>query len=422
MSPARARLLNVGLRLATLGIRFLFIFLLARYLAPADVGYYGLFSAAIGYALMCVGLDFYVYVTREILHSPPERRGTLLKSQAALAAVMYLAATPLILLFLRWTGWPAALLWLFLPLLILEHINQEIYRLLIALSKQLTASLLLFLRQGSWGVLAGILLLLDARFHSLGLVLGLWTLAGLVTALLGLWQLRALRLGGWRAPVDRQLIRSGLRVSLAFLIATLALRGIQTGDRYWVEALAGIETAGAYVLFFGVASALMVFLDAGIFAFSYPQLIRLAGSGEHAAARRHLRQMLLQVVAVAAGFGLIAWALLPLLLDWIGKPLYHSALDLYPWLFAATVLQALSMVPHYALYARGKDRPIITSHLLALPVFALATAAAAPTQGALAVPIGLCAAFLLILGWKTLAWVLLERSTPPTISPPPVSP
>lgn len=422
MSPARARLLNVGLRLATLGIRFLSIFLLARYLPPEDVGYYGLFSAAIGYALMCVGLDFYVYVTREILHSPPERRGTLLKSQAALAVVMYLAALPLILLFVRWTGWPAQLLWLFLPVLILEHINQEIYRLLIALSKQLTASLLLFLRQGSWGLLAGLLMLLDDRFHDLGLVLGLWALAGLVTALLGLWQLRTLRLGGWRAPIDRQAIRKGLRISLAFLIATLALRGIQTGDRYWVEALAGIETAGAYVLFFGVASALMVFLDAGIFAFAYPQLIRLAGTGDHAAARRQMRQMLLQVVAVAVGFGVTAWALLPLLLDWIGKPLYHSALNLYPWLFAATVLQALSMVPHYALYARGQDRPIITSHLLALPLFALATWATAPALGARAVPIGLCAAFLLILCWKTLSWVLLERTTPPAATPAPVSP
>lgn len=422
MSPSRVRLLNVGLRLATLGIRFLFIFLLARYLQPADVGYYGLFSAAIGYALMCVGLDFYVYVTREILHSPPERRGTLLKSQAALAAVMYLAALPLIVLFLRWTGWPAEMLWLFLPVLILEHVNQEIFRLLIALSRQLTASMLMFLRQGSWGLLAGLLMLLDTRFHSLGLVLCLWALAGLVTALLGLWQLRALRLGGWRAPIDRHAIRKGLRISLAFLVATLALRGIQTGDRYWVEALAGIETAGAYVLFFGIASALMVFLDAGIFAFAYPQLIRLAGTGDHAAARCQLRQMLLQIVAVASGFGIIAWALLPLLLDWIDKPLYHTALHLYPWLFAATVLQALSMVPHYALYARGLDRPIIVSHLLALPVFALVTWATIPVLGARAVPIGLCAAYLFILGWKTLSWVLLERNTPSADGPPPISP
>jgi O-antigen/teichoic acid export membrane protein len=81
------RLLNVGLQAATMGARFFFIFFLAKYLDPASVGYYGIFTATIGYCLYFVGLDFYTYVTREILKSASDQRGKLLKGQVALSSI-----------------------------------------------------------------------------------------------------------------------------------------------------------------------------------------------------------------------------------------------------------------------------------------------------------------------------------------------
>lgn len=48
--------INLGLPGLTLGTRFLLIFALAKFLSPAEVGLYGLFTATIGYALYFVGL------------------------------------------------------------------------------------------------------------------------------------------------------------------------------------------------------------------------------------------------------------------------------------------------------------------------------------------------------------------------------
>lgn len=397
------------LRAATLGVRFVFIFFLARYLDPASIGYYGLFTATIVYCLYIVGLDFYVYLAREIVRAPEGQRGRLLKGQVALSAMLYAPVLPITILILHHAGWPANLLWWLAPILLLEHVNQELFRLFVALSQQISASLLLFVRQASWAIAALALMTLDVGSRKLDVVMALWACAGAAAAVLGLVKLRRLRMGGWRDAVDWQWVRKGVAVSMIFLVATLSLRGVQTIDRYWFQALGGIEMVAAYVLFLGMTGALIVFLDAGVFSYAYPELIRLAHEGKHELIRRRVGQMLLQTATACVAFAICSWLVLPLLLDWVGNPVYKDAIHLYPWILTAMVINALGLVPHYALYAQGLDRHIICSHLAALPVFALSTWLVSMFQPVLAVPIGLSAAFTLILVWKAIAYWWYDR-------------
>lgn len=123
---SRTRILNMVLRTATLGARFVFVFFLAKYLDPQSVGYYGLFTATVGYFLYLVGLDFYTYTTREILKASPEQRGQMLKGQAALSVLLYAIVVPLAVWVLPQAHWPGELLLWFFPILVFEHINQEI--------------------------------------------------------------------------------------------------------------------------------------------------------------------------------------------------------------------------------------------------------------------------------------------------------
>ncbi|MEJ7805333.1 MAG: hypothetical protein WKG03_05365 [Telluria sp.] len=401
----------MGLHGATLGTRFLFIFFLAKNLDPSLVGYYGLFTVTVGYSLYFVGLDFYTYATRELLNTPIEQRGRMLKGQVALSGVLYLLFLPVAMaLLLQFSGWPQYLLWWFVPILILEHFNQEMFRLLIALSEQISASVILFIRQGSWALAAVALMAWDPAARNLQNVMALWALAGIAAAGAAIWKLRRLHMGGWRAAVDWSWIRKGIAISTAFLLSTLALRGIQTFDRYLLEALGGIDIVGAYVLFFGVAGTLLTFLDAGIFAFTYPILIKLQQAQETDVARAKVRRMFGLTIVLSAGFGLVTWFLLPYLLVWIDKPVYTGSINLYGWLLTATIINAISMVPHYALYAAGCDRPIIRSHIAALIVFLSVTWMLSGRLSALAVPIGLNLSFALILVWKYASYWRLDQS------------
>lgn len=413
MATNTNRLLNIGLHGATLGTRFLFIFFLAKYLDPASIGYYGLFTATVGYSLYFVGLDFYTYVTREILKTPNDQRGSLLKGQAALSGVLYFLFTPIAFaLLLQYSGWPEYLFLWFLPILLLEHFNQEMSRLLIALSEQITASMILFIRQGSWALAIVALMAWVPSSRQLQAVMALWAAAGVAAALLAIWKIRKLRMGGWRSALDWNWIKKGIAVSTAFLSATLALRGVQTFDRYWLEALGGIEIVGVYVLFFGVASTLLTFLDAGVFAFTYPALIKHHQAQENGIARSKVNQMLGFTVLLSTGFSVVSWLLLPYLLLWIENSVYLNSINIYPWLLAAMIINAIGMVPHYALYARGYDKPIIKSHIAALVAFLLVTWLLSERLSVLAVPIGLNFSFAVILAWKSIVyWKLIKDET-----------
>lgn len=415
MATNKTRLLNMGLHGATMGTRFLFIFFLAKNLDPRLVGYYGLFTVTVGYSLYFVGLDFYTYASREILNTPQERRGQLLKGQLALSGLLYLLFIPgAFTLLVQFANWPWYLMLWFLPIVVLEHINQEVYRLLIAMSEQISASVILFIRQGSWALAIVALMTLDPAARALPSVLACWAIAGVAAACAGAWKLRSMQLGGWGLAVDWRWVRKGVAVSTAFLLSTLALRGIQTFDRYWVEALGGLDIVGAYVLFLGVAGTLLTFLDAGIFSFSYPMLVKLHLAHDIHALRTKVNSMFASTIMLCAAFAMVSWLVLPFLLQWINKPVYSSSMGLYAWLLAATIISAISMVPHYALYARGCDRPLIQSHVAALFVFLLITWMLSDRFPQWAVPAGLNAAFSLVLIWKCIwYWKLTRQTTVP---------
>jgi len=110
---------------------------------------YGLLTITISYALYFLGFDFYIFTTREVLKAELETQGRLLKSQVGLSLLLYAVFLPLSMSLFVFGLLPWWLAPWFLGLLILEHINQELNRLLVAINRQLIASWVLFLTRAS---------------------------------------------------------------------------------------------------------------------------------------------------------------------------------------------------------------------------------------------------------------------------------
>lgn len=403
------RVLNISLRGITLASRFLFIFFLAKYLAPNDLGLYGIFTATVGYALYFVGLDFYVYTTREIIKSEKSQWGAFLKNQAFVSFLLYIVLFVLLIFTVAGGKISLAQASWFILILILEHVNQEISRLLVAISKQTTASFLLFVRQGLWAILIVILMASKIIPATLNAIFIFWSVSGLLSLILGVCSLKKAKMGGWKSEIDYSWILKGIKVSGLFLIATLALRGLQTVDRYWMQYLNDLEVVGAYVLFIGMASTLMTFLDASVFSFSYPALIKLKNDGDKIAFRKHLKKMSITTVAITIAFVVISVLLMPFLLKWTEKPIFEKYLLVYYILLAATAMNALGMIFHYALYAIGKDKAIIASHIISLLVFFVTVLMLQNNHKITAVPAGITAAFTFILIFKSVVFYYSKK-------------
>lgn len=395
----------------TLVSKFILLFVLARILDPAEVGLYGLLAVTISYALYFLGFDFYTFTAREIVKHKQGEWGGLLKSQCAFSMILYATFLPLFALLFVMDVLPGYLFAWFIILVILEHVNQELGRLLVVISRPFVASWVLFLRAGLWTILVIPLLYLVEDARNLITILAAWSIGGVAAAFLGTFMLWRMGLGGWDKAVDWAWIKRGVTIAVPFLIATLALRGVYTVDRYWFEYLVGLDVLAAYVLFMGIANALMSFLDAGVFAFLYPALIKKWQGQSPIDFRKELLRMLVQTLGFSAVFIITAQLSIPYMLDWLERPLYSEYASLFGWLMLATLLFALSMVPHFALYAQGQDRSIISSHVLSIPVFIGCTLLLSFVTPLLAVPLGLCLSSAFLLSWKMVAYLRLTPKT-----------
>ncbi|MGV8934438.1 MAG: lipopolysaccharide biosynthesis protein [Gallionellaceae bacterium] len=397
-----SRLANIALRGMTLCSKFVLIFILAKLLEPAAVGLYGLLSATIAYALMALGFDFYSYATRELINTDRRNWSALLRDQGVFYGITYALILPLCLLvfwqgFLPWT----LMLWFF-PLLALEHMAQEFNRLLVAMSEPLWASAVLFLRQGLWAILAAAWMWLAPDQRTLGFVLAAWTAGVLCACLLAASRLRSLDRTPLARAIDWQWIKRGVRVALPFVLATLSLRALYTFDRYWIEAFSSLEVLAAYILYVGIANVIMTFLDASVFTFIYPALIAAAGKHDQAAFNGHMKRLTQQTLVITLVLSLAVILLAHPLMAWLERPAYTTYFSLLYWTVFATVLFALSMIPHYGLYARKQDRQIITSHLAMLPLFVAGVYLLKTPLAEAAVPAAMAFAFLFLLFAKTM--------------------
>ena len=92
------RLLNIGMRGATLLLKFVLLFSLARLLEPSQVGLYGLFAAVALFLAGVAGLGYSMYATREIAAADVDRRTAIIRDQAVFCVLAYVLVLPLSLL------------------------------------------------------------------------------------------------------------------------------------------------------------------------------------------------------------------------------------------------------------------------------------------------------------------------------------
>lgn len=406
-SGAWGRLTNTVARTVTLTAKFFLLFVLARFLTAEEVALYGLLVATVAYSLLLAGLDFYTYSTRELLSGSPV---SVMKNQLALAVVVHAALAPVLSILFLTEALPWSVVWWFFPLLWLEHLSQEINRLLVTISDQLAATAILFLRMAAWVVLVVIAMYVRPDARHIGFLLGAWLVGVSLACVAGALRVRRQLPQDWSAPLDRVWILKGIRVALPMLLGTLALRFVFTADRYWVGASLGSEVLAAYVLFAGVASGLTTVLDAGVFSYSYPALVRLHHTGRRDEFRILLRRVGAETFTIVAVYSVAAWLALDYLLSWIGNAAYQRVDGLFPWLMLALALQSLSLPFHFALYAMNRDRQLILSQVAGALAF-VATASALTAAGFIAaVPAAVAVCFSVVLLAKVRAYLAASGS------------
>ncbi|EGK3862229.1 hypothetical protein IPA56_004369, partial [Escherichia coli] len=247
-------LFDLSLRIAALGGKFLLMMAIARFLTVKDVGDYGLYVSIIVVSLYFVGLDFYIFSTREILDPKVIKNiGEILFNQFVFFAFSYLllAAIWLGLLTLSAITGVGGLLFV---LTITEHLSQECYRVLIIKERITIANFILFIRSGIWCYLC--VPLLYFHFIKLEQIFYIWLVFSAISVAVGVISIvkfESVSISDFK--LDVQWLKRGVKTSFLFFLGTLCLRVINYLDKVIAVHFITSPNLGVYVFFFGVAAA-----------------------------------------------------------------------------------------------------------------------------------------------------------------------
>lgn len=400
----KMRFLSVGLRALTLASKFSLIFFLAKFLSVADVGVYGLLVAVLGYGIYLIGLDFYTFSSRELIASEIGRRYGIIKNQFAVYMVWYLLSLPAVLILDHYGLIPRGYVGWVVCLLILDHLGQELNRILIALHQQVFAAVVLFIRTGIWGIVVAITQWLVPGARSVAFVLDAWVIGCTIACVLALTRLWPLIPRGHPAKLDMRWIAGGLAIAVPFFVASMAVRGMATFDRYMVENAAGLELLGVYVVFAGMATAVISFVDAAVVDFSYPKLVALARKNDYPAFLLEFRRTAKLILFIGVVLALAAGAGGATLIGFFDDSQYRENIYILYCLLVVSSISIASVIPHLGLYAMGIDGPIVRSQIAGFLLFVLVSLIFADRLGLDAVLAGLIAGWSCIFIWKWIAY------------------
>ncbi|MGD9686123.1 MAG: oligosaccharide flippase family protein [Desulfobacter sp.] len=382
---ARAMLdsgLNMALRGLTLASKFFLMVYLAKVLPPEQLGVYGLFTVTISYALYFCGLDFYTYAQREMLSLPRDQWGTIIRNQFAFYGVVYLVVLPLLLLVFVAGVLPWQMIGWFYLLLTLEHLSQELSRLLVACGKVTLTNIVLFFRSGAWVFAVIAIYRYNPDIDELWPIWTGWSCGVAFSMLIAIYAVR--RLVGQlpaKVPIDWHWIRKGLKTAGQFLVGTLALRGLFTFDRYFLDLYAGKSAVGVYSFYMSFANAMMAFADAGIISKMYPKIVVAYRTGRYEEYKDNLKKLGMGIIALYFSCLLVLLVVVKPVLHYIGKDIFSSQIGILWVLLAAMAVYSLSLIPHYALYAHGSDRQITFASVFALFIFVISAIFLTPSYG-----------------------------------------
>tara|TARA_Y100000815_G_scaffold274257_1_gene307781 strand:+ start:2783 stop:4072 length:1290 start_codon:yes stop_codon:yes gene_type:complete len=412
LMPVLKPLLSMLLRALTLVSRFFLLFILATVLSPSDFGFFGLFSALVVFLQYVAGGDFYVYSARTALSGSHVRAADVLMSHAAfLSATCMLVMVPysVFVFFYAENNW-ASVGYFFLPIFLFELIGQECGRLLVALGRPFGAGVVSFCRSGIWPAAMGFWVLMYPNSIDLDVLMWGWligSLSGVVAAVFLVSDFFE-RGRAWFFLGRRWLV-SGFGVCLPYWASSLALKVTGSLDRFWFESLAGGDVLAAFVLYAGIAGAVGSFLDAGVFSYLYPRMVRYWQQDKPREFMAVTKKMLLVSVLVSAFCMLAVLLFFPCASWFIKEDVYFEHIEILAFLLLSQVFFAVSMVAHFSLYSQRADKVLLLCHLAMLPVFAIAVYGVSFFFPLYAVPLGVCGAFLFLMAIK---WYFYFGLTP----------
>ncbi|PIB28699.1 hypothetical protein BFP77_08670 [Maribacter sp. 4U21] len=351
---------NIFFRGLTLVSKFLFIIFLGKYsIDETNLGIFGILSTSLAFLIYVIGFDFYVFNTREII----SKKNSLvenIRNQLYFHFIAYLIFVPTSIFVVFKLGFLSAeYLWIFIFLLISEHLGQELYRLFTTLEKSVLANLMLFLRSGLWVWIVVLEFLFLKKEIDLYRYLVIWSFFSYFSLLIFL--IIAVRFTGIRnfnyVKPNWKWIKLGLKTSSVFFIGSLSFQVIQFSDRFMIDYFYGKKLVGVYTAYAQFTNAIDVFSFTAITMIAYPKL--LSSFSDLKKYKKIQIKFLKELLIVSIFLILLTLVVSPYIFKFLDKESFFLELPTFHLLLIGVFFLIMSNIFHYDLYVKKRDKIIL---------------------------------------------------------------
>lgn len=360
-SKSLFKLLNLKLRATPLALKFILFAVLSKTFAPDVYGVYTLITTTITISIFILGLDFYNYSIREILLSRDHKINKLFNTFllyfffymviVIVFSVVLISIKPVL-------GISKNLIVFILIICFSEHISQEIYRLQIAYKKILTANLIFFCRSFFWILYLIVTILFYNKKISMEFLFLMWMIFNLLSVFsVFLLYFKSIFRNLKEFSLDKKYLIKGLKVSALFFAGTLSLKSIEYLNRYIVDFFLGKELTGVFSFYSNIALVMSVYINTIVVSFELPALIE-KGNNENLNRffRDFKRSFFKQVFFISI---ILSMAIYPILY-WQNIKIYSDYIYIYFILIIASSILNYSLVYHFYLYVKKRDKLILS--------------------------------------------------------------
>lgn len=351
----------IGLRGAGALSKFALALYTARYLGLAELGIYGLVSAALTIVPAVFGFGVTDTISRQVVGVARKIAAPLVTTRLSLSICAHLVVQPLAWLLNAALGAPIP--WHFaIPvglILFLDHLVCDTADMLVLRGRVFFANVLQFISGGLWPpVVIAIGLMFPATRNLDWLFYG-W-LASLIATLFVIAVFLARR-QRWRdMRLDPKWLLASLRASVPFHIKDISGVTSLYLDRFLISFFLGLELTGVYTFFWSVGNVAHSLVVYSVVRARIAQLVTAARMVEVTIFRTLERRTQIEVagwIVLLAGGALVV---IPALLPFLDRPLLQAYLPAFWIILTATILRVGADGYSFALLALHRDRAILT--------------------------------------------------------------
>lgn len=362
-------LANVFIRGLNLLSKFFLSIYLAKYFAPDFLGSYTIFFTTVTVGIYFLGFEFYAFSQREYLKKDISQFANFVKNQFVFHFIGYLILLPLVYLSSHKFISSKHLI-LFFIILILEHLNQEFYRLLVVIKKTVAASINIFFRSGFWIFFFIYISVLDKNFQNLTFLYWTWIIGQIICFFFSCY---ALKNFGWMKAfskkIEWQWIMKGIKISSLFFLSGVMQKTMEYSERFYLQEIVGSKMVGIYFFFYNIAYLPYIFFTTVLIVNYLPSIISSFNSNEKDQYQL-IRKQLITASKYFALFFYSASVILFFLVThyYLDNKSYLMSQNIFWILLLASSITIISEIQYIDLYIRHFDKFILLSFAISTVV------------------------------------------------------